>query len=127
MKNRMRKVTLVYCPNGTEYPYWAERGYARIGPKYVHFKPDDEDGWAIERKIEREKCIVVDGWHNEVIKDVEEFQRALREREERRTSFLRNLESELTDIRLKRVEEWSKANPYPVFKLNIKSRILASG
>ena len=120
MANNMRRVTLIYCPNGIEYPYWAEKGYARIGSKYVHFKPE-ADCFCDERKIEKEKCVVVDGWHDEIIRDVEEFRSALREREEKRAAFLRDLESELIDIRIKRVDEWNKANPYPEFKLRKNS------
>jgi hypothetical protein len=55
--------------------------------------------------------MVLEGWHELVVKQVEEFKKAEREYWERREKFREKLERELW----RKLEEWEKRNPPPRF------------
>jgi hypothetical protein len=106
----VKKATIVYCPYGVEKPLWADIGYVKEGRRYIYFKSKDSNSSKFLRYKPGE-VMVLKGWHELVIKQVEEFKKAEREYWERREKFREELEKELW----RKLEEWDKQNPPPRF------------
>jgi hypothetical protein len=115
----VRKATVIYCPYGVEKPLWADTGYVKEGRKYIYFKSKNSNSSNFLR-YELGKVIVLKGWNEHVVRQVEEFRRAEREYWKKREQFEEQLEIELRKQLWQKLEEWGKQNPPPKFYLNVK-------
>ncbi|MEM1540787.1 MAG: hypothetical protein QXJ07_05335 [Candidatus Bathyarchaeia archaeon] len=112
-----RKVTLIYFPYGCEEPAWAALGYAKIGPKYVHFRYAGENQFPYWTKFEKKEVKIFDGWHQEIVEAVEAFRKAIRQWDENRRKAWQEAEYEGKKLANKIYEEWKKQNPPPTFSI----------
>jgi hypothetical protein len=112
--------TIVYMGrDGGDEPYWASVvKIVKAGHKYIHVLSLDDDGAfsSIPQKFDKETLLVYDGRRDDVVEAVKKYREESMRYEEKLREARHQIDSEVRDLFLKKLDEWMSRNPRPTFK-----------